>query len=138
MQTMDALFQGYIELGYIPIGVDLHLDEDTPKMKSHFIDVWPPANLSTSGDIGGNAVALVTGEPSDLIVIASDVQKPKDLEANIQCGKLVFDSLVQELELPDNTPIQESVFGRRYFFSMSKSLENGLLSAKTTSKLSID
>ncbi|KAG0373594.1 hypothetical protein BGX24_011490, partial [Mortierella sp. AD032] len=134
--------QEYISLEYVAMGMTLRWDEDTQRKKTTFHSGWNLAGLHNCSEFFGrrdNAIALVTGEPSDLIVVDCDIQKPKDLEAGIQCGKLVFQQLVQEKGLPEGTPVQKTASGgMHYFFSLSKSLENGLLSARNMIKICVN
>ncbi|KAI8347074.1 hypothetical protein B0O80DRAFT_516812 [Mortierella sp. GBAus27b] len=88
------------------MGIKLVWNEDAQAKKIFFKDEWQLSTWHSSGryfDKGDNGIALITGEPSDLIVVDCDCRNQRTL-------------------------------GLTYFAS----LENGLLSAKNASKLSID
>ncbi|KAF9424629.1 hypothetical protein BGZ76_003495 [Entomortierella beljakovae] len=139
---MEAYSQRYFDLGYAAVGIKLSWDEEAQQKKIGFKKLWQHATLENWREYfeerSDNGVAIITGEASDVIVVDCDLQKPKDLDSNIHCGMLAFTSWVQEKGLPENTPIQESASGgHHYFFSLSKSLANGLLSVKSITKLSV-
>ncbi|KAF9923230.1 hypothetical protein BGZ67_010002, partial [Mortierella alpina] len=139
---MNNIAQKYAALGFVPIGVKLQWDEQTGKKKPFFMDSWKNATLEDYMEYiarGHNGLALRTGMPSDLYVVDCDLLKESDRSAGVQDGVLAFSDLVMENGLPDNTPVQESASGgKHYFFSLSKSLANGLLNPKNASKLRIE
>ncbi|KAF8976748.1 hypothetical protein BGZ46_007992 [Entomortierella lignicola] len=138
---METYSQKYFNLGYTAMKIRLTWDEEAQQKKIMFKKLWQhatPENWRSYFDQRDNGVAIITGEASDLIVVDCDLQKPKDVESNVHCGMLAFTSWIQEKGLPENTPIQESASGgRHYFFSLSKSLQKGLLNAKSMTKLSV-
>ncbi|KAF9194515.1 hypothetical protein BGZ49_003151, partial [Haplosporangium sp. Z 27] len=139
---MELAAQKYIDLGYAAVGIKLSWDSEAQQKKIGFKKLWQHATLEnwrSYFDERDNGAAIVTGEASDVIVVDCDLQKPKDAESNVQCGMLAFTNCVSTKGLPADTPIQESASGgRHYFFSLSKSLADGLLSAKGITKLSME
>ncbi|KAG0007943.1 hypothetical protein BGZ80_004048, partial [Entomortierella chlamydospora] len=138
---MEASAQRYVDLGYTAVGINLSWDDDMQQKRFVPKKLWQHATLENWRcyfDKRDNGIAIVTGEASDLLVVDCDLQKPKDAKSNVRCGMLAFASWVSAKGLPANTPIQESASGgRHYFFSLFKSLADGLLSAKSTTKLSV-
>lgn len=88
---------------------------------------------------GDNAVAIVTGDASDTIVIDVDKAKEADLQAGRRDGLQLMDILIAQHGLPSATPVQQTGSGgRHYFFSLSESLSAGLKSAQNRTKLMFD
>ncbi|KAF8958825.1 hypothetical protein BGZ46_001883 [Entomortierella lignicola] len=139
---MELHAQKYIKEEFVPMGIHLQWSQENDRKKIGFKPMWPRATLKTYKDYFSredNGIALLTGEPSDLVVIDCDVQKDSDRENGIQDGIALFANLVEQHGLPENTPIQRSPSGGlHYFFSLSKSMEHGLLKASSTTKLKIE
>ena len=86
---------------------------------------------------GDNALALVTGDASDLFVVDADLAKPDDVEGGRIDGFQLMETLIAEHGLPPNTPVQRTGTGGRHFlFSLSRSLQAGLHRAKNDTKIS--
>lgn len=65
---------------------------------------------------------MVTGQSTGVIVLDADLPKPGEE------GLLNGMTVVAENEVPADTPVQRTGSGgRHFFFSMKKSIENGLL-----------
>ncbi|KAF8924262.1 hypothetical protein EDD21DRAFT_429505 [Dissophora ornata] len=139
---MEVHAKTFTELGLVPVGIRLQWNQQASRKKIEFKPMWQRAKLGTYKDYFNNednGIALVTGEPSDLIVVDCDVQKDSDRDNGIQDGMALFGALVEQHGLPENTPIQRSASGSlHYFFSLSKSIEGGLQKASSTTKLRID
>src|SRR5579871_6555797 len=137
---MEVEANKFLKIGYTSVGVAISWDRENAKKKIAFKQLWQQATKDTCSQFfkdTDNGIAILTGEVNDLYVIDCDVPKQKDLELGIQNGVEVFKSLIKENgDLPDNVPIQRSASGgMHYFFSLSKSLQNGLESEKNQTKI---
>jgi len=130
----------FAKLGYVSIGVTISWD-DTKKQKNVvFPKRWTSAtsvNLEQYFDKHNNGIALLTGDKSDLIVVDCDVLKEKDVSSGMLNGVEVFQALIDKYGITDCPVAQSSSGGWHYFFSLSKSLEQGLQQTKNTSKITI-
>ncbi|KAF9345479.1 hypothetical protein BGX26_003076 [Mortierella sp. AD094] len=139
---MKEAAAAFTELGYVPIGLSLKWNADANKKKVVPKSAWQRTTIGTFLDQFSdqdNAIALITGEINDLVVIDIDVLKERDKEEGIVDGKTTFDALAQKLGVPENTPTQWSAGGgEHYFFSLSKSVEMGLISTICNTKLRVD
>lgn len=129
----------YRKLGYISIGLSVRWDSGHQQKRLELPQHWPSATLDTSPQYfnkHNNGIALLTGDKNDLYVIDCDVLKEKDRELGILDGTDAFKALVDRYGLPDNCPCAQSASGgMHFFFSLSKSLEQGLVHSKNTSKI---
>ena len=86
-----------------------------------------------------NALAILTGDKSDILALDVDLAKPDDLAVGRVDGASLFDELVQSHGLPSEVPISQTATGGRHvLFSLTKSLSAGLHTAKNQTKLVVD
>ncbi|KAF9426826.1 hypothetical protein BGZ76_002584 [Entomortierella beljakovae] len=139
---MEGFAKTFVDKGFVPIGVYLWWDDQANKKNQRFKPMWDRATIGTYRDYfetEDTGIALLTGEPSDLIVIDCDVLKENDRSNGVGDGIAAFQTLVCEYGLPDNTPEQCTPSGGvHYFFSLSKSMENGLTLIKNSTKIKIN
>jgi P4 family phage/plasmid primase-like protien len=139
---MEIYAKDYLALGYTSIGLTVSYSPENNKKQILFKQLWQnvvPDTYASFFKNTDNGIALLTGEVNDLYVVDCDLLKEKDILLKTACGISVFSDLSKTNELPENTPIQRSASGgMHYFFSLSKSFENGLLSGKNTSKLVVN
>jgi len=137
---MENYANSFVALGFVPIGAWIRWDELACRKVFKASSAWQRATLGTYKEfIDGthNGLAVVTGEASDLIVIDCDLLK--DSEKDVRDGVALFKELIDMHEIPENTPIQRSASGgMHYFFSLSKSVEAGLMNTKNCAKLMIN
>ena len=89
-------------------------------------------------DYRDNAVAIITGEASDLLVIDADHLKVKE-QGIVQDRLQLLNGLIMQHGLPEQTPIQMTGSGGKHlFFCASGSLQEGLLQAHNRSKVCVD
>ncbi|KAJ2655057.1 hypothetical protein IWW48_005744 [Coemansia sp. RSA 1200] len=129
----------YTSKGYVPTGIVLRWDGDNSRKRMYPKPMWASATIETCRqyiDCYDNGLMLLTGESSDIVVIDCDKQKPDDIAAGIYDGIAIFSS---KLPAVNNIPKQKTASGGvHYFFSLSKSIRNGLTSMRNQSKLVID
>lgn len=141
---MEIEASKFLKLGYTSVGVFVSWDCDNAKKKIAFKQLWQHATKDDSWSRffkeTDNGIAILTGEVNDLYVIDCDIPKQKDIELGILDGVETFKSLVEKHGgLPEDVPIQRSASGGlHYFFSLSKSLQNGLLSEKNQTKVPVN
>jgi len=139
---MEIHAKDYLDQGYTSIGLTVKFNHENNKKQVLFKQLWQNAVPDTYASFfknTDNGIAILTGEVNDLYVVDCDLLKEKDIALETACGVSVFSELIKANKLPKNTPIQKSASGgMHYFFSLSKSFENGLLSGKNTSKLVIN
>jgi P4 family phage/plasmid primase-like protien len=140
---MEIEASKFLKLGYTSVGVVVSWDCDGAKKKIAFKQLWQHATKDTCSRFfkeTDNGIAILTGEVNDLYVIDCDVPKQKDIDLGIQDGVETFKSLIEKHGgLPGDVPIQRSASGGvHYFFSLSKSLHNGLLSEKNQTKVPVN
>src|SRR4051812_21129676 len=138
---MERFATNFRELEVVPMGIRLYWNEATNKKGIVFKTAWERATLGTYRSFfhaDDNGIALVTGEASDIIVIDVDILKESE-RGSVQDGMVMFLDQIKEHGLSDNTPIQKTASGgMHYFFSLSKSIKNGLDSAKNAAKININ
>jgi len=139
---MEIHAKDYLVQGYTSIGLTVQFNHENNKKQVSFKQLWQNAVPDTYASFFSskdNGIALLTGEINDLYVVDCDLLKEKDVALETACGVSVFSDLIKTNKLPENAPIQQSASGgMHYFFSLSKSFENGLLSGKNTTKLVIN
>ena len=139
---MEIHAKNYLDQGYTSIGLTVQYSHENQKKQVLFKQLWQNAVPDTYASFfknTDNGIAILTGEINDLYVVDCDLLKDKDISLGIACGVSVFSDLIEANFLDKNTPIQQSASGgMHYFFSLSKSFENGLLSGKNTSKLVVN
>ena len=96
-------------------------------------------------DLRHNGVAILT---RDVLVIDVDKLKDKEIESNriskteddeIEDGLALLDGLISKHGLPNGTPKALTPSGGKHlFFSISKSLEQGLRSAQNRTKITVN
>lgn len=140
---MEIEASKFLKLGYTSVGVVVSWDCDNAKKKIGFKQLWQHATKDTCFRFfkeTDNGIAILTGEVNDLYVIDIDVLKEKDIKLGIQDGVETFKLLIEKYGgLSEDVPIQRSASGGlHYFFSLSKSLQNGLLTEKNQTKVSVN
>ena len=86
-----------------------------------------------------NALALLTGNKSDIFALDADVAKAEDLRLGRLDGVQVMEALINKNGIPTNTPVASTPSGgKHYLFSISKSLAQGLEKATNQTKLVLD
>jgi len=128
----------FAKLGFVSIGVTIAWDDDKNQKNVAFPKRWTSATLESFDqyfDKHNNGIALLTGDKSDLIVIDCDVLKEKDVSLGTLDGVEVFQALIDKYGIPNCPIAQSATGGKHFFFSLSKSLEQGLLQTKNTSKI---
>lgn len=123
--------------GYTVMGVQLI--HDNGKKSITFKLAWHSAKhaqcLDTMFSKNDNALALITGEASDLLAVDADALKPKDRERGLEDAVERLETLSSQNGLPEGTPVATTPSGgRHYLFSMSRTLSAGLISAKNAAK----
>lgn len=127
-------------LGYVSTGVAIVWDSTSARKKITFRQCWQNTTHETYRDYftpSDNGLAILTGDSNDLYVIDCDVLKA-DEEASD--GVTVFrEQLEKHGGLPEGVPVQRSGSGgMHYFFSLSKSFQNGLRSGTNQTKVRVD
>jgi putative DNA primase/helicase len=139
---MEGFAKAFIDMGFVPMGIYLWWDKQANRKKQRFKPMWNRVTFGTYRDYfqtDDNGIALITGEPSDLIVIDCDVLKESDKSSGVGDGLAAFQALVREHGLPDHTPEQRTPSGgAHYFFSLSKSMERGLNLTTNSAKIMIN
>eukprot|EP00891_Asterochloris_glomerata_P005824 jgi/Astpho2/5824/fgenesh1_pg.00080_%23_73_t len=86
-----------------------------------------------------NALALLTGDKSDIFALDVDVAKAEDLRLGRHDGVDAIEKLINENGIPPHTPISLTPSGgKHYLFSISKSLAKGLERASNQTKLVLE
>jgi len=138
---MENFATQFKDLELVPMGIRLFWNNTTNKKGIVFKPAWERATLGTYRSFfhaDDNGIALVTGEASDIIVIDVDVLKEPE-RGSVQDGMVFWRDKIKEHGLPEKTPIQKTASGgMHYFFSLSKSIEKGLDSAKNAAKIKVD
>jgi len=137
---MNVIALDFVRHGYVPIGIHISWNDSTNEKQIVWPNRWTSATLDTSVQYFSkynNGIAILTGDKSDLIVIDCDVLKAKDASNGMLDGVEIFKALIDKYGLPECPVARSSSGGRHYFFSLSKSLENGLIHTKNTTKISI-
>ena len=126
--------------GYTVVGLRLTYDAVTARKRLHHKQAWQTAVhescmtafLATDDD----ALAVVTGDPSDLLAVDLDRPKAKDIAQGTGDAVAVVQELIDRHGLDASTPMARTASGGQHLlFSLSKSLAAGLSSAKNGSKL---
>ena len=124
--------------GYTVMGVQLLIRAGSKK-SIVFKPAWQTARHGHCMDAmftrDDDALALLTGEASDLLAVDADALKPRDQSHGLSDAVQRMEALCAEHGLPDGTPTAVTPSGgRHYLFSMSRSLAAGLASAKNAAK----
>ncbi|KAF9150378.1 hypothetical protein BG015_007813 [Linnemannia schmuckeri] len=130
--NMEVCAKTLTELGYVPIGIRLQWMQQTSRKKIDFKPLWQRASLGTYRNLfspDDNGTVLVTGGASNLIVIDCDVLKDPERDSGVQDGLVLFQELVKQHGIPEDTPVQRTASG---------SLEQGLQKAGNSTKLKIN
>lgn len=116
--------------------------EATGKQLSAFASGWQKARPDTSMDFftqSNNGLVLCTGEHSDIIALDLDKPKPDDAAAGRLDGIQLMHALIEQHGPILGAPVQRTGSGGEHIlFSLSSSLEHGLLKAKNQTKLRVD
>ena len=125
--------------GFTVMGLRMGYNAATGKKRPYFKLAWQTAVHETCLDTffgkDDDALAIITGDQSDLLVVDLDRPKPKDLQLGLSDAVEAIDSLIEQYGLHSSVPTADTASGgRHYFFSLSKSLADGLLSAHNSSK----
>lgn len=128
---MDSALK-YYEAGYTPITANLTVVDGTKRFRPHA--PWKTAThdncLQQHVREGGNCHALITGLPSDLVVVDLDVGKEGK-----RCGVTAW----QSKEPASNAPIVFTPTGGMHlYYSLSKSVAAGLNMTANTTDVSVD
>ncbi len=138
---METAIKNFVALNYAVTTCNLTYETEKCKKVLQFKRCWQQATVQSYHefvDYRDNAVAIITGEASDLLVIDADHLKAKE-QGTVQDGLQLLDSLIMQHGLPDRTPIHITGSGGKHlFFSASGSLREGLLHAHNRSKVSVD
>ena len=138
---MEKAIKSLLSLDYAVTTFTLKYDTERCKKVLHFKRCWQQANVQSYQefvDYKDNAVAIITGEASDLLVNDADCLKPKE-QGTVQDGLELLNGLIMQHGLPDGNPVQITGSGGKHlFFSASGSLRDGLLLANNRSKLYVD
>lgn len=136
MSTIAAEASRLHAAGYTVVGLRLAFDVAADRKRLFMKPAWQAARRDTCLDsfIGkdDDALAIVTGDASDVLAVDVDQLKSKDLEQGLRDGNLV----VEQHGFGDDMPptAETASGGRHYLFSLSKSLQAGLLSAQNAAK----
>jgi P4 family phage/plasmid primase-like protien len=125
----------YADMGFATTGTRLIWKEGrkvpTPRWK------WQDATLDNYDkyyESRDNGIMLLTGGDNDIIAIDIDILKTEDVKKGVLDGHKVFDEIIQKI--PEKTPIQLTPSGgHHYLFSLTKSIDLGLIFNKSISKL---
>ena len=127
-------------LGFVVMSVKLQATENGGK-RPFFMKGWQQAKhddcIDTFFDNSHNALAILTGKESDVLVVDCDVLKPKDEEDGLLDGIQIMDrafKLHNEKEERYLTAVTGNN-GKHFYFSLSKSVAAGLKVTTNTSKL---
>ena len=127
-------------LGYVITSVKLQATDDGGK-RPFFMKGWQQAQhddcIDRFFDPGHNALAILTGKGSDLLVVDCDVLKPKDSEEGVLDGVEVMQRAFH-MHNEKEDKFMSAVTGnkgRHFYFSLSKSIASGLRLTTNTSKL---
>ena len=139
--SMQAEAQRLAQMRYPCTGLMLTCDKGQKHLA--FPKYWQKAQVDTcvaeflrSDD---NALALLTGDKSDIIALNVDVAKQEDIRLGRADGMQLFKDLIDKHGLPASTPVsQTATGGLHYIFSLSKSLAAGLEKASNQTKLQVD
>lgn len=139
---MDVAARSFVNRQYAVTTLKLEYNNDTGKKVTYFKPRWQQATVENcmqefvkSSD---NAIVVVTGEPSDLLVIDADSLKPKEIGV-VEDGMVVLNQKIEEFGLDPIPPTQTTGSGGKHlFFSVSKSVEAGLMSTSNRSKIFVD
>ena len=126
--------------GYCVMGVDLAFDPATGKKRPRFKTNWQHSRsdtcLQTMFTQDDNAMAIVTGDSSDVLAVDLDVPKPKDIEQGLGNALEVVKDLIDRHGLHPAVPIAITPSGGMHLlFKLSTSLSSGLQNASSGSKL---
>ena len=129
--------------GYTVVSVNLQATANGGK-RPQFRTGWQAAVhdtcLETFFEPSWNALAIVTGSASDVLVVDCDVPKAKDIEDGLLDGvEYIKEALTKHGEgLESYQTAVTGNNGRHVYFSLSKSVACGLLSTGCTTKLVVD
>ena len=131
------------KLKYATTGCCLTWNSRTNKKSLSYPRSWQHSTYESCVDnnfgAGYTALALVTGDASDIFVVDLDGPKPSDVALGVADGREVFAKLCETHGGLDHVPCQRTGNdGRHFFFSLSKTLMAGLQSAKNRSKIKVD
>ncbi len=138
--VVDAI-RNYVTLGYTAITASLSWDAKSKKKGVGYTPCWQQATtdncLNEFCNPSHNAVALVTGFSSDTIVIDVDHVKPDESDTHSDGGTVIAHNV--DLHGQMDCPVATTGSGgQHYFFSYSKSLENGLVNKTNGAKVVVD
>lgn len=128
-----------VNMGYTCVSAGLSWNAQTSKKKVTYSFNWQKAKLHNCLEEfvsdSCNALAIVTGEPSDLIVL--DVDQVKEAEqGNVLDGAEVMQLLIAKHGLPPQVPVARTGSGgTHYYFSLSQSMTHGLFNTQNRSKV---
>lgn len=127
---------------YTVFTLNLTYDMKEGKKKTRFqFKGWQDATLENCVekfvDYRHNSVAILT---RDVLVIDGDVLKPQEIrDGEIDDGISLLNALITEHGLPERTPRGRTPSGGMHlFFSLTKSLEQGLISAQNRTKITVN
>ena len=132
----------YVTLGYACVTASLKWDETTGKKVVFYAPRWQKATRDNCAveftNPTHNAIAIVTGIASDLIVVDIDHPKPNEIGKLVD-GHEAMKSFVRTHSMSPHVPIATTGSGgKHYFFSASKSIQEGLRNSQNRAKLMID
>jgi P4 family phage/plasmid primase-like protien len=126
----------YHELGYTVASCKLRLAQDTGKKDIKFAKSWGAAThancLVDHIDDAHNGLVIITGKPSDLLVVDCDTKDPA------RSGVTKWLSLVASHGGVSTAPVVRSASGGLHiYFSLSKSIAQGLKSIRNRTGMHI-
>lgn len=132
----------YVEKGYAVTTLRLSYDEQTRRKICKFGKKWEHATkdncMQEFVNANDNAIALLTGDQSDLLVIDADLPKDKEKDT-VADGLTLLQQLMQDHGLYDKVPRQRTGSGGLHlFFSITKSVAEGLISASNRAKIHVN
>lgn len=126
--------------GYTPVTARLSYDPTTHTKKFAYAPDWQRATHNSALEFCSdehNAICIVTGA-SDAIVVDADILKPEE-DGKYTDGMQLMQDLIEQHGLPCNTPIQVTGSGgKHYLFSLSKSMQAGLVAVNNRAKIRFD
>lgn len=136
-RAMYAVARDYHDIGYTVATCKIKANAQTHKKELMFVRAWHGATRSNCLedfiDDSHNGLVIVTGHHSDLIVVDCDRKDPsKD-------GVNKWNELIAKHGAVPSAPVVKSASGGLHiYFSMAKSLANGLKNARNRTGLSIE
>lgn len=138
---MIVAAQKLLQFDYASVGIKINWDQDRNKKNINFKPLWQRATTDNAKEYfskDDNGIAIVTGEASDIYAGGRVPQAP-----SFTYSFFCFVNHIKKYLCAERGTIYIGLFpftsvGYHYFFSLSKSLANGLKYSTNTTKILID